>query len=74
MGLQLNLTDKQRLDKINELGSMIVCNKEDDGTLSQSFKTFACKVLDVIGECNESWCDNCKIKKALNTTCDMLFE
>lgn len=66
----MSLTDEQKLSKLNQLGEIIEMDKNNnDGSLSQQMQSFIVGALYMIEECNESWCDNCRVRSALGCLC-----
>ena len=71
--MQLNnngLSDSQKLAKLKELGEIIEMEKtNNDSQISDQMRCFITGALYIIEECNESWCDHCEVRKALNCLC-----
>lgn len=65
-----NMIDDRKLSIINDLGEIIrekrIKNQDDI-----NFKEFVSEMLSyTVEECNESWCDNCEIRKATGMLCN----
>ena len=64
------INDDKKLSIIKDLGEMIKEKriKEQDDT---NFKEFVSNLLSyIVEECNESWCDNCEIRRATGMLCN----
>lgn len=61
------MNELQKLIILNDIGEIISKNNKEDKIL----KEFVSEVLiNSIEECNESWCDSCKIKQATGMLCN----
>lgn len=61
------MNDSQKLSLLNDVGEIINKNDKDD----ENLKKYVSDVLiNSIEECNESWCDNCKIRQATGMFCN----
>lgn len=67
------LTDKEKMEKLVSISSYIHDNKDDRGFLSDSALDHVKNELLEVNECNESWCDLCKVKEELGCLCSDLF-
>lgn len=64
------LTDAQKLSVLKDLGEAITIDKiNNNGFISEQMRSFISGALYVVDECNESWCDHCEVRKALNCLC-----
>lgn len=66
-----NLTDNQKRDLIKELGNILETNEYDQ--ISARVHV-ANELVSKVGECNESWCDNCEIRAALGGLCSEFLD
>lgn len=66
------MTNKN-LEIINICGELLEDTKDDELYFASSKLSVKNILTKQQIECAESWCDNCKIKNVLGTTCDSLF-
>ena len=60
------LTNQQKIGKLFDLAVILEAHKIDNnGEIKDSMKDFSKGYLEVINECNESWCDSCPVRRQL---------
>lgn len=65
----LSLSPTQKMDKLVKIATIISENRNEEGEIPEPVKHFCHGALTIVGECHESWCDNCPVKQQVGMLC-----